>query len=230
MANNHIYGFRWVRSLSGSSTPQVITKPIASAYQPNTGTDGTGGTNVNLNIGDPVQFQDGGVLRLTPPGLGGTTDVLDEKTFGIVAGFPRVVIGGGRRPNGFYVGGTTYAGGIGGQDATLCAVIPVKDNIFEVSIGAAPGATFDTMGEFMAAVPKQVDITYSVLTSGIGQPKANPLAGMTVNNTTGRNQLIILGLAHINDAQDFALANVRLEVMFNAVQLGPVTIAADIET
>lgn len=230
MANQHSYGFRWVRSLHGVETPQIMTLPIASGYAPNTGTDGSGGTACNLNIGDPVQFIDGGTVRLVQPGAGGTTDVLDNKTFGIVAGFPRVKISGAVRPNGFYTSGTTFSGGRGGPEETLVSVIPVLGNIFEVDIGAAPGASFDTLGEFMAAVPKQVDITYSVLTSGIGQPKANPLASMTVNSTTGIFQLIVLGVGKLGDAQDYTSANVRLQVMFNSVQLGAAAFAADIET
>lgn len=231
MPNQHNYGFRFFRSLSGTDTPQIFTLPIASAYQPNTGADGSGGTNCNLNIGDPVQFIDGGTVRLVQPGAATTTAVLDDATFGIVVGFPRVKISGAVRPNGFYPGGTTYTGGITGQEATLVSVIPVKDNIFEIDAGAAPGTSFDTQNEWAAAVAKGCHFTYSVLTAGIGQPKANPLVVTTFDSTTGIRQLRVIGLSKLNDTQDYTAASVRLQVMFNAVQLAGYTPqTADIET
>lgn len=231
MANTHFYGFRWFRSLSGSDTPQVFTLPIASGYAPNTGVDGAGGTACNLNIGDPVQFIDGGTVRLVQPGQATTSAVLDDATFGIVAGFARVKINGAVRPNGFYTSGTTYSGGIGGNESTLVTVIPVKDNIFEIDAGAAPGTSFDDQSEWMGAVGKGAHFTYSVLTSGIGQPKANPLISTTFDSTTGIRQLRVVGVSKLADTQDYTAANVRLQVIFNAVQLAGYTPqTADIET
>lgn len=231
MANQHFYGFRWFRSLSGNDTPQIFTLPIASGYAPNTGVDGAGGTSVNLNIGDPVQFVDGGTLRLVQPGQATTSAVLDDATFGIVAGFARVKLAGGVRPNGYYPTGTTYSGGIGGNESTLVTVIPVKDNIFEIDAGAAPGASFDDQSEWMGAGAKGAHFTYSVLTSGIGQPKANPLISTTFDSTTGIRQLRVIGVSKLADTQDYTAANVRLQVIFNAVQLAGYTPqTADIET
>lgn len=232
MANQHVYGFRFFRSISGSDTPQIFTYPIQSAYAPNTGADGAGGTAVNLNIGDPVQILDDGTVRLVQPGAATTTAVLDDATFGIVAGFPRVKIDGAVRPNSFYPTGTTYSGGIAGSEATLCSVIPVQGNIFEVDCGAAPGSSLDTAAEWAAAVGAQVHFTYSVLTTGRGQPKANPLLDMSsINSTTGIRQLRITGLSKLGDAQDYDGAAVRMQVMFNAVQMSGYTPqTADIET
>lgn len=230
MPNQHNYGFRWYRSLSGADTPQVFTVPIASTYAPNTGVDGSGGTAVNLNIGDPVQFIDGGTVRLVQPGQATTTAVLDDNTFGVVVGFARVKISGAVRPNGFYPSGTVYTGGIGGQEATLVSVIPVKNNIFEIDAGAAPGTSFDDQSEWLGAVGKGAHFTYSVLTSGIGQPKANPLISTTFDSTTGVRQLRVVGVSKLGDTQDYAAANVRLQVIFNAVQLTAAGVASDIET
>jgi hypothetical protein len=233
MANNHVYGFRFFRSLSGSDTPQHFTLPIASGYAPNTGADGSGGTSVNLNIGDPVQFIDGGTVRLVQPGQATTTAVLDDATFGIVVNFPRVKIDGAVRPNSFLTSGTTYTGGIDGQEATLVTVVPVAGNIFEIDCGAAPGASFDTAAEWAAAVGKQAHFTYSVLSSGVrGAPKANPVLDMSsINSTTGIRQLRIVGMSKLGDVQDFDGASVRMQVMFNAVQLSGYTPqTADIET
>lgn len=231
MANQHNYGFRWFRSLSGNDTPQIFTVPIASGYAPNTGVDGAGGTACNLNVGDPVQFIDGGTVRLVQPGQATTSAVLDDATFGVVVGFARVKISGAVRPSGFYTSGTTYSGGIGGAESTLVSVIPVKDNIFEIDAGAAPGTSFDDQGEWMGAVGKGAHFTYSVLTSGIGQPKANPLISTTFDSTTGIRQLRVVGVSKLGEAQDYTSANVRLQVVFNAVQLSGYTPqTADIET
>jgi hypothetical protein len=230
MANQHTYGFRFFRSLSGTDTPQIFTLPMASAYAPNTGINGAGGTACNVNIGDPVQLIDGGTLRLVQPGQATTTAVLDDNTFGIVVGFARVKIAGAVRPSGFYPTGTVYTGGIGSAESTLVSVIPVQNNIFEIDAGAAPGASFDTIDEWMGAVGKGAHFTYSVLTSGIGQPKANPLISTTFDSTTGVRQLRVVGVSKLGDVQDYTAASVRLQVMFNAVQLTAPGVASDIVT
>ena len=234
MANNqHFYGFRFFRSLSGTDTPQVFTVPIASAYAPNTGVDGSGGTSVNLNIGDPVQFVDGGTVRLVQPGQATTSAVLDDATFGIIVGFPRVKLDGACKPSSYYPTGTTYNGGIAGAEATLVSVVPVKDNIFEVDLGTAPGSSYDTAAEYAATVGKGAHFTYSVITSGVrGAPKANPLLTFAaIDSTTGFRQLRIVGMSKLGDTQDFTGNAVRMQVMFNAAQLaGYIPQTADIET
>lgn len=227
MPNPHLYGFRFQRSLSGSETPQILTRPIASAYAPNTGVDGAGGTAVNLNIGDPVQLLADGTVRLTPPGQG-TVQLLENDSLGVVVGFPRLMIGGAPRPNGFYVSGTTYTGD---DQQTLCAFIPVRDNIFEIDTSAAGGASLDTKAEWQSVVGGEAHIIYSVLTSGAGQPKANPLVNPAAFSEAAAVflQLRIVDLGKRFDTYDPALLNVPLQVMFNQQQLLPATVA-DLET
>lgn len=224
MANPHTYGFRFARSFDGNETPQTIVKPIASGYQPNTGADGAGGTDVNLNIGDPVQLLNDGTVRLVQPGQAATGADIDDRTFGIVAGFPRVMIGGAPRPNGFYTGGTTYSGD---DQQTLCKIIPVHNNIFEIDTDAAGGASFDTKSEFQSMVGT-ANFVYSVLTSGAGQPKANPLFDISdYNETTETNQLRVVGLSKRFDQLDPSLTNVTLEVIFNLQQIFPTSIGSN---
>jgi hypothetical protein len=206
-----------------------MTFPIASGYTPNIGANGTGSTAVNLNIGDPVQLLSStvntataGTVRLAPAGVNADATFPAEaidRVFGIVMGFPRVRIAGAQRPNGFYTSGTTYTGGIGGQEATLCKVLPVANCIFEVDVSTT-GAGFDERGEFMAAVGQQVNFHYpSVLTSGIGQPKANPMINFATLSLANLLQLTIVGIGRVDEAQDFASAFVRLQVRFNTEQL-----------
>lgn len=218
MANIHRYGFRYVRGLTGDECPQVLTFPIATGYQPNT-QDGGGGTNVNLNIGDPVRLREDGTVRLTQVG----TDVTGEQgtgpetVYGVVVGFPRVLVGGFPRPGSFYTGATAYSGGIGSDSAPLVAVIPAAGNIFEADLAASLGTGIK--GDYLGVIGRTAPILYTVLTSGTGQPKANPLIG-TLTATGGgvQTQLIITGLGKAGDAMDFTAANVTMQVMFNSLQ------------
>lgn len=219
MANAHRYGFRFVRSLSGNDTPQIITLPIASGYQP--GTVNGGGTNVNLNIGDPVRLVEDGTVQLTQTAqdVSGQNDDSDDFCFGIVCGFPRIISGGSPRPGSFYTGGTTYSGGIGGDSAPLVSIIPAAGNIFELDLDAAP--TVQTLSGLMANVGQVATMAYSVLTTGTGQPKANPLISKSSITTATANQLqlLIVGVGKAAYAGDFTAANLPMQVMWNTLQL-----------
>lgn len=221
MANTHRYGIRFVRSISGNDTPQTFTFPIATAYQPNPVFGTSDASNCNLNIGDPVRLLEDGTVALTQTAQdasGANTDS-DDYAFGIVVGFPRVLIGGYPRPGSFYTGGTTYSGGIGSDNAPLVTVIPVDGNIFEIDADAVIGA--GTKSAALAIVGQTASITYSRLTSGNGQPKANPLLGVSVLAAGGANQaqLVVVGLGKAGDAMDFSATNVTLQVKFTAQQL-----------
>lgn len=227
MANNHIYGFRFHRSLHGADTPTVFTFPIASGYQP--GTVNGGGTNVNLNIGDPVRLVEDGTVQLvqTAQDASGQDADSDDFCYGIVIGFPRVVVGGFPRPGSFYTGGTTYSGGIGGDSAPLVAVIPAAGNIFELDLDAAPTVT--TYSGLLANVGAVATMSYSVLTSGSGQPKANPLISKTSIAFAGANQLQlqIVGIGKRAAQQDATSAFCTYQVMWNTLQLAIPTAERD---
>ncbi len=217
MANNHLYGIRWKRSIHGNDTPTILVYPIASAYAPNT-LDGGGGTAVNLNIGDPVRLREDGTVRLTSGGVDVTGEQGSgfETVFGVVVGFPRVIVGGSPRPGSFYTT-TTYSGGIGSDNAPLCAIIPAEGNIFEMDFAAVQGTGLKS--DYLGLVGRSAPIAYTPLTSGIGQPKANPLIG-TVTATGGgvQTQLLITGLGKYNDDQDYTSVNATMQVMFNSLQ------------
>jgi hypothetical protein len=219
MPNNHRYGFRFVRSLSGASTPQIITLPIATAYQPATIVGA--GTNVNLNIGDPVRLVEDGTVQLTQTAqdVSGQDDDSDDFCYGIVCGFPRIIVGGFPRPGSFYTGGTTYTGGIGSDSAPLVSIIPAAGNIFEIDSSAVVGA--GTKNAAMALVGGVGTMVYSVLTSGNGQPKANPLldAASVVKASANQLQLQVVGLGKFGDAMDFAATNLTFQVMWNCLQM-----------
>lgn len=217
MANNHIYGFRWKRSISGAELPTIVVHPILSAYAPNT-LDGGGGTAVNLNIGDPVRLRQDGTLRLTSAGVDVTGEQGSgfETVYGVVVGFPRVLVGGAVRPGSFYTT-TTYSGGISSDSAPLCAIILAEGSIFEADFSAVQGTGLKS--DYMALVGRSAPILYTPLTSGIGQPKANPLIG-TVTAAGGgvQTQLLITGLGKYNDDQDYTAVNVTMQLTFNSIQ------------
>lgn len=220
MANQHTYGIRWHGALNGQSTPNILTFPIASGYAPNT-TFGGGGTSVNLCIGDPVALQNDGTLVLTQQGA----DVADansdgaEATFGVIVGFPRAIIRSGVGPNGVYTSGTTYSGGIGSDAAIVAAVIPVAGNIFQIDADAVLGTP--TRSGALALVGQTSTIAYSVLTSGVNQPKANPLLSVAnlSSGGTDQQQLLIVGLGAVDQDQDYTASGVTFRVMFSNQQL-----------
>lgn len=221
MANTHRYGFRFVRSISGNDTPQTFTFPIASGYQPNPAFGTSDGSNCNLNIGDPVALAADGTLKLTQAGADTTTTNTDpaDYAYGVIVGFPRVIVGGFPRPGSFYTGGTTYSGGIGGDSAPLATIIPVAGNIFEVDANAVVGAGTKTAA--LGVVGNTATIAYSVLTTGNGQPKANPRLSVASLIATGliQQQLLIVGLGKAGDAMDFASSDVTFQVMFSAQEM-----------
>jgi hypothetical protein len=229
MANNHRYGIRFVRSISGGGDcPQTFTFPIASAYQPNPAFGTSDASNCNLNIGDPVALAADGTLKLTQAGQDVTTTNTDpaDYAFGVIVGFPRVIVGGSPRPGSFYTGGTTYTGGIGSDSAPLATVIPVAGNIFEIDANAIVGAA--TKSACLGVVGNTATIAYSVLATGIGQPKANPLLNVSTLIATGliQQQLQIIGLGKAGDSMDFTASNVTFQVMFTAQELAVGTAAS----
>lgn len=219
MANTHRYGIRFQRSISGNDTPQIFTYPIASGYAPVTVVGA--GTACNLNIGDPVRLLEDGTVALVQAGqdVSGANADSDDYAFGIITGFPRVIVGGAPRPGSFYASGTTYSGGIGSDLAPLVSIIPVEGNIFEIDAAAAPSPA--TKAGAMTLVGMTATLTYSVLSSGMGQPKANPLLDLSTAAAGGANQLQfqIVGLGKLGDVMDFTAANVTFQVMWGAKQL-----------
>jgi len=231
MANIHVYGFRWFRSLYGAEAPTILTAPIATAYQPNPVFGTSDASNCNLNTGDPIRLLEDGTVALVQHGTT-TSDGSDSDDFatGVVVGFPRVLVGGFPRPGSFYTGGTAYSGGIGSDNAPIVAYIPVAGNIFEIDCDTAHSTP--TKAGFLALVGGTGNMVYSLLTSGTGQPKANPLLDVSdvVLNSAEVNQLRVVGLGKKGDAMDFTASHVTLQVMWNQLMPQPSALLAGIST
>lgn len=223
MANTHRYGFRLLRNLWGGDTPEPETRPIASGYQPNTGTPNT---NVNLNIGDPVSLLETGAVALTAPGgSNGIATDGTESVYGIVVGIQQVLINGALRPSAYYPGGTVYGSGLVPYSLqTLVKVIPVVGREFEIDCDAAGGSSLDSMEEFQGMIWAGADIVYSPINTTSANPKANPMldiSDLTEAHGDSVRQLRVTGIGRAGDTQDLTATNVTLRVVFNAVKESP---------
>lgn len=217
MANAHRYGIRFVKNRWGGDTPETVVCRIGSAYTPNV----TGATTANLNIGDPVYLNDSGNALLLDPGTTTTADdQVTQRAFGIIAGFPQVLINGALRPNAFYPAGTVYGSNYGNR--TLATVIPVAGCVFEIDTNAAGSSSFDERSEWENIVGAGAHIVYSQINTTGTNPKANPLISTTTTQAVANfRQLRIVGVGNLGDNIDFTATNVPLQVVFNFVQDSP---------
>lgn len=213
MANPHRYGFRFLKNRWGGDTPEVYTGFFASGYTPNV----TGATTCNVNIGDPVRLMDSGAFQLTEPGELDDDDA-NERTFGIVCGFPQVLINGAVRPNAYYPTNTVYGTNLNNQ--TIVQVIPVEGCVWEIDT-ATTSSSFDTKAEFQAVIGSVARFTYTQINSTTANPKANPMLELSFGESTVVRQLRVVGLGRGFEQYDLTLANVPLQVVFNQVQASP---------
>jgi len=213
MANPHRYGFRFLKNRWGGDTPETYTGFFASGYTPNV----TGATTCNVSIGDPVRMMNSGAFQLVEPGELDDDDA-NERAFGIVSGFPQVLISGGVRPNAFYPTGTVYGSNLNAQ--TLVQVIPVEGCVWEIDT-ATTSSSFDTKAEFQAIINAVCTFSYTQINTTSNNPKANPMAVLSFAESTETRQLRVVGLGRGFDQYDLTLANVPLQVVFNQVQASP---------
>ncbi len=213
MANPHRYGFRFLKNRWGGDTPEVYTGFFASGYTPNV----TGATTCNVNIGDPVRRMNSGAFQLVEPGELDDDDA-NERTFGIVCGFPQVLINGAVRPNAFYPTGTVYGSNLNAQ--TQVQVIPVEGCVWEIDT-ATTSTSFDTKAEFQAVIGAVCTFSYTQINTTTNNPKANPMAVLSFGESTETRQLQVVGLGRGFEQYDLTLANVPLQVVFNQVQASP---------
>lgn len=218
MSNTHRYGIRFVKNRWGGDTPEIVTRKIGSAYSPNV----TGATTPNLNIGDPVYLDDSGNAILLAPGTTTTADnQVTQRAFGVIAGFPQVLINGAVRPNSFYPAGTVY--GSNYNNRSLVSLIPVEGCVFEIDTDAAGSTSQDTRSEFESLVGGCAAVVYSQINTTTPNPKANPLLDVSdiTQAVADFRQLRIVGVGSLSEAIDFTAQYVPLQVVFNLVQQSP---------
>ncbi len=213
MANPHRYGFRFRKNRWGGDVPEIHTGTLANGYTPNV----TGATTCNLNIGDPVRRLNSGHFALVEPGELDDDDA-NERVYGIVAGFPQVLIGGGVRPNAFYPTNTVYGTNL--QNQTILQIIPAEGCLWEIDT-ATTSASFDTLAEYQAVFGSVCSFSYTQINSTTSNPRANPMAVLSFVESTEVRQLRVEGLGAGASQYDLTLANVPLLVSFNQVQASP---------
>ena len=218
MANPHRYGFRFVKNRWGGDTPEIVTHKILSGYAPNV----TGATTCNLNIGDPVYISDLGNATLLDPGTTTTADnQVTQRAYGVIAGFPQMLISGAVRPNSFYPTATAY--GTNYNNRTLVSLIPVEGAVFEIDTDAAGSSSQDTREEFESMVSSCAAIVYSQINTTSSNPKANPMLDVSdiTKAVADFRQLRIVGVGSLSENVDYTITNVPLRVVVNLVQHSP---------
>lgn len=201
MADNvRKYGFRWYQG-NHNTCPKPREFHVADAYQ---ATIDGGGTNVDLNIGDPVKYvADGSVA------LANTTDVV----YGIIVGIAQVYVSadGGVRPRDRVPGGTTGGGNLERQTRVL--VVPARAGIWEVDVDDIVTAT--TEAAYRALIHSNVEHVCPGDTTDSARPKAAPRIDISTTNTTAGHGWRIVGISKTLDNRDFSGANVKVLVMVN---------------
>lgn len=201
--NQHKYGFRFHRGLWGHE-PKPVEYAVADAYQ---ATIDGGGTNVDLNIGDPVKMVSDGTVALA-----NTTDLV----LGIVIGVARIYESatGAVRPSDRVPGATTGGGLLDRQTKVL--VVPAKSAEWEIDCDDAVTAT--TEAAYQALVNENVEHTCPGDTTVSTRPKADPKIDISGHNTTAGLGWRIVGISRTAWNKDFSGANVKLIVRVNDSQ------------
>lgn len=206
MANNtHRYGFRWVGSLDGSCYPKPQEFLVASGYHGQ-----VSATDVDLNIGDPVQFNVGA------PGSGfvelAATGATPNIFWGVIVGISNVKVGLPLLGRKFsrVPAGTTYATE---QDTTKVLVVPFGRNLWEIDVTGNTSSS-DTLAEYRAMCNRNANMIYTLDTTDASKPKANPMIDVsTLSDDTADFRIINVSKTALN--QDYSGNFVKLIVCVN---------------
>jgi hypothetical protein len=203
--NTKKYGFRWVGSLDGSCYPKPQEHTVLTAYQAT-----VSATNVDLNIGDPVQLDSNGTIVL---GANGSPSTL----YGVIVGFSNVKVGLPLKGRKFsrLPGGTTWTTE---ENRSKVLVVPFGRNLWEVDCDDKTTAT--TAAAYRLFIGENCDMTYLLDTTDADRPKANPMLDISDHGTATKSFRIqnISGTA-LN--QDFSGLYVKLIVSVNESQEAP---------
>lgn len=206
MANNtHKYGFRWVGSLDGACYPKPQELLVASGYHGQ-----VSATDVDLNIGDPVQFNVGapGSGFIEHAAVGASPNIF----WGVVVGFSNVKVGlplAGRKFSRLPAG-TTYSLE---TDVSKVLVVPFGRNLWEIDV-TGNTTTTDTLTEYRAQVNRNANIIYTLDITDASKPKANPMLDIsTATDDTADFRIINVSKTALN--ADFSGNFVKLVVCVN---------------
>lgn len=199
MADNmQMYGLRFHSTRSGSGTPNVVRKRVASAYN-----GSLNSAAVDINIGDAVKLvNDGTVAHVV---------AADTTMFGVVVGIGPYwdgtkMVRNTKIPNSSGAYSTNY------ERETTVLVIPFDDAVFEIDCDDATSAT--TFAAYRTLVGNNGDL---VTTGNATTGKASYMLDISdvVANTTTSAQLRVLDISPTMANQDFSGNYVKLLVVAN---------------
>lgn len=208
MDNVKRYGFRWARGYNRQAHPDVFEMPVTS------GTNFTVsgfGTNVNLNVGDPVKLDTSGGVTLA----GGNENAqTSQAAWGVVMG-----MGGQGYFNGARMvrspvlpSGITYGNVLDRQSKVLVA--PFSEGIWEIDVDDNTTAT--TLLAYQALVGENCDHRLAAAAATAPAFSANPVLNIASHNpATATLSMRIFGVSQTFENQDFSGAWVKLLVTVN---------------
>lgn len=202
MANNVArYGFRYKGNLEGGQAPRPIECTVATGYHGQ-----VSATDVDINIGDPVQFVSTGTVELAA-GAGSPSTL-----WGVVVSVNNVRgvgINGLHQPFNRVPAGTTWTLE---ADRTKVGVIPFGRNIWEVDVDDNTTAT--TLAAYRLLIGENCDLSYTLDTTVASRPKATPRLDISTHASTTKDFRII-DISHTAENQDFSGTGVKLLVVVN---------------
>lgn len=200
MANNVAkYGFRYKGNLEGGQAPRPIEYTVATTYHAQ-----VSATDVDLNIGDPVQLSTDGTVVLAS---GATTG----RFLGVIVSInnARVDSNGYSRPAARLPAGTTWST----EDTrSKVGVIPFGRNFWEIDVDDNVTAT--TLAAYRLLINENCDLSYTLDTTNSLKPKATPRLDISTH-VTSTADFRIIDISHTAENQDFSGTGVKLIVMVN---------------
>lgn len=204
--NTARYGFRWMGSLDGACCPKPQEFLVASAYHGQ-----VSATDVDLNIGDPVQQVNDGTVALAS-GAGSPSTF-----YGVIVGFSNVKVGlplAGRKFSRLPAG-TTYSLE---TDASKVLVVPFGRNLWEIDVDDNTTAT--TLTAYRALIGENADLSYTLDVTDASKPKATPRLDISTHASTTKD-FRIQGVSKTILNQDFGGTSVKLIVSVNETGEAP---------
>ena len=202
------YGIRWATGYNRNSAPSTVEMAVASAA--NFTVSGFG-TNVNLNVGDPVKINTDGTVSLCGGNENGQTS---QSMWGVVMG-----MGGQGYFNGtrmvrspFLPSGVTYGTSIDRQSKVLVA--PVSQGFWEMDVDDIVTAT--TYLGYQAFIGENVDHRLAAAVASAPLLTANPVINIASHNpATAGLTFRIVGVSQNFSNQDYSGQWVKLIVSIN---------------
>lgn len=200
--NVHKYGFRLHSTLSGRCSPGPVEKTVASAYQ---ATKDGGGTNVDLNIGDPVKLVSTGTIALA-----NTTD----SVYGIIVGFKPYWTGSKMEPTNHLPGGTTWSN----RDRRSIALVQVVDTDQLWELDCDDKVTATTEAAYEAFEGENCTFVCPGDTTNADRPKADPMIDISLHAVTESLVLRLEKVSRTMENRYFDGLYVKFLVRFNETQ------------